>query len=179
MKKGKKGTKKARASRPDRKKAKETKSTGKKALESLPMYVMWTLGALIFYQLGWLFAVTYLFYCVFSIIWFMRMICVYCGNARMNRCSSGMGQMSSRLFEPRSLKDFRRQFKYNVTCQFPVWFVPPIAAGYLLYEEFSYIVVVLLVVFLIEAFGIYPYMSTRKTCEDCTMRNVCPYKRGK
>jgi hypothetical protein len=89
-----------------------------------------------------------------------------------------MGQLSARLFEPRPLRHFKRQFKYNVTCQFPVWFLPPVAAAYLFYKEFSYDVVLLLLLFVIVSFGIYPYLSSRKTCEDCTMRNVCPYKRG-
>ena len=170
--------KKRKATRP-KKKVREPHSKGKKALESVPMYVMWTLGALIFYQLGWLFAVTYLVYCAFSIVWFMRMICVYCGNARRGICSSGIGMLSSWLFEPRPLRYFKRQFKYNVACQFPVWFLPPIAAGYLLYKEFSYDVVLLSLIFMVVAFGIYPFLSSSKTCEDCTMREVCPYKRGK
>jgi hypothetical protein len=153
---------------------------GGNVLESSPMYVMWALGAILFYQLGgWPYSLTYLVYCVLSIVWFVRFICPYCGNSRMGRCSSGMGQLASRLFEPKPPRLFKRQFKYNVICQFPVWFLPPIAGGYLLYMEYSNLNLVVLIIFLVVAFGIYPFASSSKTCEDCTMWKVCPFKRGR
>lgn len=152
-----------------------TVTTGDRIIENLPMLTMWALGAIILAYFGWLASLTYLVFCAFSIIWFVRFICSYCVNSRTGRCDSGLGNISAALFKSNPPRFFRRQFHRNIAIQFPIWFVPPIVAVYALLTDFSYAMLVLLVIFSIVAFVVLPLTAQKKTCDDCAMRGVCPW----
>jgi len=152
-----------------------TVTTGDRIKENLPMLTMWALGAVIVAYLGWFASVTYLVFCAFSIVWFVRFICSYCVNSRTGRCESGLGNISAALFKANPPRRFRQQFHKNIAIQFPIWLVPPIVAIYGLLTEFSYAMLVLLVIFCIVAFVILPLAARKKTCDECAMKNVCPW----
>ena len=148
-------------------------------VENGPMLITWALGAIILLYFGWLASLTYLIFCIFSLVWFIRFICTYCVNSRMGTCEAGLGNIGHALFAPNRPKYFRRQFFKNVGIQFPIWFIPPIVAVYALYLQFSYTMLLLFIVFCIVAFGVLPYESSRKVCDDCPMRYSCPWSNAK
>ena len=151
---------------------------GECILDNLPMLIMWVLGAIIFSYFGWLAFLTYIVYCLFSIVWFVRYICTYCLNSRLGRCVGGLGNIAAALFVSNPPRLFRRQFAWNIAILFPVWFVPAIVAIYILLIDFSYAMLVLLVTFSIISFVILPMASKKSTCDDCTMKNVCPWSKS-
>jgi hypothetical protein len=152
---------------------------GERLVENGPMLTMWALGAIILSYFGWLASMIYIVFCIFSIIWFIRFICTYCVNSRTGYCESGLGNIGHSLFAPRPPRFFGRQFKRNIAIQFPIWFIPPIVAIYALIKQFSYAMLLLLIIFCIIAFVILPYESTKKVCDDCPMRYSCPWTNAK
>jgi len=154
-------------------------TTGQRLIENGPMLLIWALGAIIMFYFGWLATLAYLVFCIFSVIWFIRFICTYCVNLRTGYCESGLGNIGHLLFAPNRPKFFRRQFHRNIAIQFPIWFIPPIVAIYSLVMQFSYAMLILLIMFCIIAFGVLPYESTRKVCDDCPMKYSCPWTNAK
>jgi predicted secreted protein len=159
--------------------ARKMPTTGDRLVENGPMLTMWALGAIIMFYLGWLASLTYLVFCIFSIIWFIRFICTYCVNSRTGYCESGLGNLGHSLFAPNKPRFFRRQFTRHIAIQFPIWFVPPIVAIYALVQQFSYVMLILLIIFCIIAFVVLPYESKQKVCDDCPMRYSCPWTNAK
>jgi hypothetical protein len=151
---------------------------GDRVIENTPMLIMWGLGALIMSYLGWLASLTYLMFCFFSIFWFMRFICTFCVNSKNKICDSGLGNVAYSLFGANSPQKFRKQFMRNIAIQFPIWFVPPILAIWVLLNVFSYSMLFLLIFFCIVSFVILPLSSKKKTCDDCAMRFKCPWYKG-
>ena len=152
---------------------------GERLVENGPMLTMWVLGAIILSFFGWLASLTYIVFCIFSVIWFIRFICTYCVNSRTGYCESGLGNIGHTLFAPKPPRFFRQQFSRNIAIQFPIWFVPPIVAIYALVQQFSYAMLLLLIIFCIIAFVVLPYESKQKVCDDCPMRYSCPWTNAK
>lgn len=67
---------------------------------------------------------------------------------------------------PKTGKNIRSDFRNNLYIMIPGWFVPPIVAVCLLVVEFSWSVLVLLVVFCVVAFWLLPETS-KEHCEGC------------
>lgn len=57
----------------------------------------------------------------------------------------------------------------------PLWFIPPIAGGVMLWREFSWLVTALLVLFLIDSFLVLPLVSKRHCCAQCPQKETCPW----
>jgi hypothetical protein len=147
-------------------------------IEMVPVFGTWALGMAIFYFIGWQYSLTYFVYCLFATFWMMRFICAYCVKSRTGTCPSGQGQVSHRLFAPGPPKYFGRQFKRNIGIQFPIWFLPLVAAGHILYYDYSHLVLVLTIIFCVVAFVILPLNSKKNACDKCPMRKQCPWSGG-
>lgn len=168
---------KKRKKRPVRSRARTTRPPpkGNMLVENLPLLSIYILGTIIFYGLGWLFALTFVMVCIFSLFWHMRFICAHCLAPNVGKCASGIGNMSHYLFARRPHMKFGEQFKRNVVAQFLPFFLPTIAGGYQLYIGFSGTLLVLVILFCIVAYVILPLASQRHACDGCPMQKVCPY----
>lgn len=109
----------------------------------------------------------------------MRCVCTFCSNAHLNRCHSTMGVISRSLFQGRDTATFTRQFKRHVAVLFPDWFIPPIAALGQLLSGFTFSTLVLLVLFCLVAFVILPVFSSKGTCDECAVREECPWSKAR
>jgi hypothetical protein len=134
--------------------------------ENAYQIVMYILGAVL---IGWLWpplAPVYLAYCVASNVMYMAWVCPYCGHYSLGTCRAGFHILSGRRFKPQLGKTFARQFRHNVYVIAPGWFLPPIAALYLLATGFSWLTLAMTALFCVVAFWLLP-ASSQKHCENC------------
>jgi len=127
------------------------------------MYIM---GAVLTGLLWWSLAFIYLAYCALSNVLYIAWVCPYCAHYSLGTCPAGFHILSAGRFKPRAGRTFAREFRRNVIVMVPGWFLPPIAAIYLLVSSFSWPVLGLLVVFCIIGFWLLPEAS-KKHCEGC------------
>ena len=134
------------------------------------------LGTLLLVFVWWPLGLFYLGYCAFSIIFYMAVICPYCYHYTVCTCPAGYHYISTKFFKPQEGKTFQGQFRRTIVVMYPGWFLPPLAGLYLLITDFSWSIVVLLLLFCLVGFWILPKVS-RQTCERCENAEECP--RGK
>lgn len=140
-----------------------------------PLFIMYLLGALIMFFFGILYCILYLLYCIFSTLWVMRFVCTHCPHYDKVKCPSGYAKVSARLFRKRSTKDFRRMFARNIGVVIPSWVIPVLVGIYLLLDEVTLILSILLVLFIINGFILLPLASRKYGCEKCDLKNQCPW----
>jgi len=128
--------------------------------------VMYLIGALLIGWVWWPLALLYLAYCVASNVMYMAWVCPYCGHYSLGTCRAGFHILSGRRFKPQMGKTFAKQFRRNVYVIAPGWFLPPVAALYLLVTGFSWTTLVMTVLFCAVAFWLLPE-SSKKHCEGC------------
>jgi hypothetical protein len=134
--------------------------------ENALQIVMYVLGAVL---IGWAWpplALLYLAYCALSNVAYMAWVCPYCGHYSLGTCRAGFHILSGRRFKPRLGKTFRQQYLRNVYVVAPGWFLPPIAALYLLLTGFSWTTLIMTALFCAVAFWLLPEDSKRH-CEGC------------
>ena len=134
--------------------------------ENAYQIVMYILGAVLIGRVWWPLALVYLVYCVLSNVAYMAWVCPYCGHYSLGTCAAGFHILSGRRFKPQLGKTFARQFRRNVYVMAPGWFLPPVAALYLLVTGFSWYILALTAVFCAVAFWLLPE-SSKKHCEGC------------
>jgi len=147
-------------------------------IDNLPTLAMYALGTIIIFYLNMIFAVTYVLYCVLATVWFWRFICTYCPHYDELTCPCGFSKISAKLFKKRDTKKFLTMFRRHLVIIFPAWFLPIIAAVFILMDNITIEFVSLLIAFLIVGFVIIPIVSRRYGCKDCDLRENCPWMRG-
>jgi hypothetical protein len=134
--------------------------------ENALQIVMYILGAIISF-LAWIpLAPLYLIYAVVSNILYMAWVCPYCGHYALGSCPAGFHILSARRFKAKPGTTFAREFRRNLWVMIPGWFVPPIAAIYLLAVDFSWLTLALLLIFCFVGFWWLPE-SSKSHCEGC------------
>ena len=128
--------------------------------------LMYILGTVIAGLVTWWLAAVYLVYSLLSNVLYMAWVCPYCGHYALGTCPAGFHILSARRFKPKPGRTFRSEFQRNLYIMVPGWFVPPIAALYLLVSGFSWSVLALVIVFCVVAFWLLPETS-KKHCEGC------------
>lgn len=134
--------------------------------ENAIQIVMYILGAAICALFWWPLAMLYLLYAVLSNVAYMAWVCPYCGHYALGTCPAGFHILSGRRFKPKPGTTFAREFRRNLWVMIPGWFLPPIAAIYLLVTGLSSLALMLLVVFCVVAFWWLPE-SSKSHCEGC------------
>jgi hypothetical protein len=149
-----------------------------KVLHNLPTFSTYVLGAIIMLLLSWVFFLIYVIITIFSTLWFMRFICAHCPHYDNPKCPSGYSEVASKIFKKRDSKHFNRMFKKHIAAVFPSWILPVIAGIYLLYYEFSIILLILFFAFIIMGFIMLPVLTRKYGCEDCDLKDSCPRMAG-
>lgn len=143
------------------------------------MAVLYGLGTALLWLLWPPLGLAYLLYSLSSLLIFIATLCPYCYRSTAQSCPSGYHLITARFFPPRPERTFARQFRLNVVLMLPVWFAPPLAGLVLLLTRFSWLALVLLVLFCVVAFVILPYISNQHSCKNCENASQCPWRRGK
>ncbi len=160
--------------------------TGRETLlHNLPYVLMIVLGAaVLFCSLGgpaWGPAVAagYVLYGLAGAVWIMVFVCPFCRFWDSRSCPCGYGRIAVRLRDRQPGDRFHEKFKKHIPVIVPLWFLPLVAAVPVLVRGFTWGLVVLSAVFILDAFVILPRFSTQHGCRDCPQREGCPWMRRK
>jgi hypothetical protein len=144
-------------------------------LDNVPTILLFFLGFLIMNIISTAGAILFAVYAVVSVVWFWARICPYCHHFETYACPCGYGIISSRLFSRKDASLFKKVFRRNILIVFPNWFIPFLVGLYLLITQYSFKVLVLLIVFSIIGFLIIPLISKLVGCKNCEIKEDCPW----
>lgn len=150
-------------------------------VNNLPYTAMTLLGAAIFVvslrslALGWIGATVYLLYGIVGVFWIIVFLCPYCRYWNTRSCPCGYGSIAGKLREKKANDCFNEKFKTHIPVIVPLWFIPILLAVPLVIRTFTWLLLVLLVAFAVDAFVVLPLVSTRHGCKECPQRDSCPW----
>jgi hypothetical protein len=124
---------------------------------------------------GWVSAVAYLAYGIAGSVWIMVFVCPYCRYFDTRSCPCGYGRIAARFRAKETVECFDEKFKKHIPVIVPLWFVPIVAGVVPLIRSFSLPLLVLLAIFVINAFVILPLVSTKHGCKECPQKSTCPW----
>lgn len=142
-------------------------------LQNVPNVTMYILGGAILWMTWWLLAVTYIVYCLLSIVLFWRLICPYCHHFGTRACPSGYGSAAAAIFGRREMGRFKDIFRQRMIVVVPCWVVPLVGGAYLLHPDYSIVPLGLLVAFCVVAFAVVPSLPRFVGCSGCGRRKRC------
>jgi len=156
-------------------------SSAQEFVNNIPYVAMMVLGAAVFvlgfHDSAWglMAAASYLAYGLAGAFWIMMFVCPYCKYWDSKSCPCGYGRMSARFREKSPVECFAEKFKKHIPVIVPLWFVPVLAGLPVVVYSFSWMLLVLLVVFALDAFIILPLISTKHGCKECPQKELCPW----
>ena len=160
-------------------------SRGEVFLSNLPYVVMIALGALVIWlslrpsDWGWIGAGLYAAYGVLGPFWIILFLCPYCGRYGSS-CPCGYGRIAAALRKRLDPSLFRRKFMRHISVIVPLWFVPLVAAGYVLAQASIAswpLLASLAGAFAVDGFLILPLAARRHGCGTCEQKADCPWMR--
>ena len=143
-------------------------------IHNLPLFLMYALGTILVAYFNIILAIIFIVYIIISNIIFMIHICAFCPHYGTRTSKCGYGLVTKYFTKRKRLKEFNKNFKKYIAVLFPDWFVPVIFGIYLLFSAFDWIIVIILIIFMVIAFGVIPFGSKSK-CEKCAHRKQCPW----
>lgn len=156
-------------------------SRAEELVNNLPYIAMILLGAAAFVigfedsAWGWVAAGAYVAYGVAGTLWIMAFLCPYCRYWNTRTCPCGYGRVAARLREKKDDDRFRGKFRKHIPVIVPLWFIPVLAGVVLLVRSFAWPLLVLLVIFALDAFVILPLFSAKHGCVECPQSDSCPW----
>ena len=131
---------------------------------------------------GYISAIAYLAYGIAGSVWIMVFVCPYCRYFDTRSCPCGYGHIAPLLAFARkqggtkeTVECFDEKFKKHIPVIVPLWFIPLVAGAVPLIRSFSLPLLVLLVIFVVNAFIILPLVSTKHGCKECPQKATCPW----
>jgi len=156
-------------------------SHAQELVNNLPYGLMILLGAAIFVVglassvWGWIAASVYVMYGVGGTLWIMVFVCPYCAYWNTRSCPCGYGRVSARLRDKQASDRFKEKFKRHIPVIVPLWLIPVLAGFAVVVRGFSWPLLVLIVVFALDAFVLVPVFSRKHGCVSCPQRDSCPW----
>jgi hypothetical protein len=156
-------------------------SPAQELFNNTPYIVMILLGAVILifgYGVsagGLVSAIAYLAYGVAGAVWIMVFVCPYCRYFDTRSCPCGYGHIAARFCTKQTIECFEKKFNKHIPVIIPLWFIPIDAGVNPLIRSFSLPLLVLLIIFAVNAFIILPLVSTKHGCKECPQKNTCPW----
>ena len=150
-------------------------------IDNLPYMIMTTLGAVILlitlgYGLwGWLAAILFILYGIIGTVWFIIFICPYCHFYDTRACPCGYGQIAAKVKAKASIEQFNEKFKKHIPIIFPLWILPVLVGVISLIYNFSSLVLILIILFIIDAYILLPLVSRIYGCAHCPQKDDCPW----
>lgn len=159
-------------------------SPAQELINNTAYIVMILLGAVILIMgyvgsaAGWISAIAYLVYGIIGSVWIMVFVCPYCRYFDTRSCPCGYGHIAARFRTKETVECFDEKFKKHIPIIVPLWFIPIVAGVVPLIRNFSLPLLVLLIVFAINAFIILPLVSTKHGCRECPQKETCPWMKS-
>lgn len=156
-------------------------SCAQEFVNNVPYIAMTVLGAAIFVvgfenpMWGWIAASAYVIYSVSGAFWIMIFLCPYCPRWKTRSCPCGYGRIAAKLQGQKDSGHFKEKFKKHIPVIVPLWFVPVLVGALLAVRSFSWPLLVLLVIFAVDAFIVLPWFSKKHGCANCPQRDSCPW----
>lgn len=150
-------------------------------VNNLPYICMIVLGAAILIvgldgsAWAWITGAAYATYGLAGTFWVILFICPYCNYWNTKSCPCGYGLIAAKLRERKPGNRFNEKFKKHIPVIVPLWFIPILAGLPLLILGFSWLLLILLVVFAVDAFAILPLFSRKHGCKSCPQKDSCPW----
>lgn len=150
-------------------------------IDNLPYIFMTILGALVFIigpeagRTNWLFAGLYVFYGIAGAFWIIIFVCPYCHFYDTRTCPCGYGQISAKLRKVQDQSRFIEKFKKHIPVIIPLWIIPLVAGIIYLLDNFSLSLLLLVVLFAIDAYLVLPLLSRKYGCAHCPQKSTCPW----
>jgi hypothetical protein len=150
-------------------------------LSNCPYITMISLGAVVLFvgvsvRLWGLFAAgAYIIYGILGTLWIILFICPYCSYWGTRSCPCGYGRIASRLREKKTDSCFTDKFKKHIPVIVPLWFIPILVGVPFVIHNFSWLLLILLVLFAFDAFAVLPLFSTKHGCKECPQKDLCPW----
>jgi len=156
-------------------------------INNIPYIAMTALGAAVllvgFPSSAWgpILAAAYLAYGVAGAFWIILFVCPFCRYWNSRSCPCGYGRIAARLRDKSPVECFDEKFKKHIPVIVPLWFIPLLAGLPVVVRSFSWTLLVLLLVFALDAFAVLPLISTKHGCKECPQKDLCPWMklRGK
>lgn len=154
-------------------------------VNNVPYLAMIVLGMVIFVAIldgsswGLIAAAVYLIYGLMGAFWIMIFVCPYCKYWNTKSCPCGYGRIAAKFRKKKPIELFSEKFKKHIPVIVPLWFIPVLVGVPLVIRSFSWTLLVLLVVFALEAFVILPLVSSKHGCKRCPQKNLCPWMKDK
>jgi hypothetical protein len=156
--------------------------SGSEALvNNLPYIAMALLGSAIL-LLGfhgsawaWLAGGAYLLYGAAGALWIMIFVCPYCHFWNTTACPCGYGKIAARLRDKKDGERFREKFRTHIPVIVPLWIIPALFGVIVVVRSFSWSLLILLIIFAVDAFIILPLLSRKHGCSECPQKDDCPW----
>jgi len=150
-------------------------------IDNLPYILMVLLGAAIlliglkFSIYGWVASSLFILYGAIGTLWIIIFVCPYCHFFDTRACPCGYGQIAVSIRQKRDGDRFNEKFKKHIPVIVPLWVIPPIAATIFLILDFSFLILVILILFCIDSYVILPLISRKYGCAHCPQKDTCPW----
>ncbi|MFC1574279.1 hypothetical protein ACFL30_03770 [Candidatus Latescibacterota bacterium] len=155
-------------------------------LANIPYAGMILIGTMIiayafdFTILAYTSAIGYLIYGVIGTLLIITFVCPFCAFYATKGCPCGYGMLSAIIVEKSDRNCFPEKFRRHIPVIVPLWLIPVICGGIAVWNSFSWMLVGLVLVFIIESWIILPIVSMKHCCVDCPQKDDCPWMvRGK
>ncbi len=120
-------------------------------------------------------AAAYLAYGAGGALWIMVFVCPYCRYWNSNSCPCGYGLIAAKFREKSPVECFDEKFRKHIPVIVPLWLLPVLAGLPSIIRVFSWPLLVLLVLFAVDAFIVLPLISTKHGCKECPQKDSCPW----
>jgi hypothetical protein len=160
-------------------------SPAQELINNIPYLAMTVLGTVIFVAAlggsvwGLIAAGAYLAYGLMGAFWIMVFVCPFCGYWNTRFCPCGYGRIAAKFCKKKPIECFSEKFKKHIPVIVPLWLIPVLVGVPLVIRSFSWTLLVLLVVFALDAFVVLPLVSTKHGCKECPQRDSCPWMKRK
>jgi len=150
-------------------------------INNIPYIAMMLFGAAVFSvgfvgsNWGLILAAVYLAYGAAGAFWIMIFVCPYCRYWKSRLCPCGYGRIAARFRRKSPVECFDEKFKRHIPVIVLLWFMPIMAGLPIVIRSFSWMLLVLLVMFALDAFVVLPLVSIKHGCIECPQSGSCPW----
>ena len=143
---------------------------------SILTILIYAIGVYLLYLLGPIWSALYVIYIIILEIRLLKMSCVHCYYYG-KRCAFGQGKLSALFFKKGNPKKFiNKQVKMiDIIPDFFVTIIPLVVGIYLLFNNFDFVLLGLMVILLVLGFPVTGYIRGSVACKYCKQRELgCP-----
>jgi len=123
-------------------------------------------------------AVSYGLYGIVGAFWIMAFVCPFCSFYGTRRCPCGYGAISAKIVRKGEHNCFSEKFKRHIPIIVPLWLIPVAYGGAALWFSFSWWLLALVSVFVVNSYVVLPVLSKKHCCSECPQKDECPWMKA-